>query len=671
MMEYLYHAVNWLHASAALLMLGTTVVSLLALNGGSETIDAWRQRNLKISALMAVVLLLAGFIMPSLQAVSIEERIAVAFDLKVLEIVLFSTRFGSVWMFQQGMAVLIVGTLLFQRPLIGLLNYQRFLLLLGSLTALMLLAGSFKSHAAALEPMWPGLLGNSFHILAAGCWLGGLPALMLLLRGSRLQKDQADHRLTEVTLRRFSIMATMMVGIILLSGIVIGFLQVSRWGELFSTPYGAFLVTKIILFVMMLSVAAIIRFRYMPKFGDSQPSAIINMGIAAWISLEASIGLILLGVASVLKGTTPASHEELIIWPFSFRFSIEATWEENSEVRLQVMIGLALIVAAFAVAFYLLRVKANKQSAMIAGSILLISGLGIALPPLGVEAYPDTYRNSTVPYVAVSIKNGEDLFINNCTTCHGVKGKGDGILAKTLSVEPANLTEPHTALHTVGDMFWWLTHGIGEDRAMPSFKDSLDEDELWDLINYLRAFSEGYTGRVLQPYIIANKPFIGAPDFYYSTLIKSGNLKDLREVKASLLVFFSWPEGQARLDALKENYTEMMGHNVAIIGVALKGAELMSDSMVKQYPFPLITEEALPVARTYLQFRRTFQNSGEYDDKPISHIEFSVDRFGYMRSRWIPQQDPGTWNDLSYLNQQFEALAQEEEILPPPDEHVH
>ena len=671
MMEYVYHAANWLQASAALLVLGTAAVSLLAVEGGSSNITDWRQRNLNISTGLACVLLVVGFVMPSLQAVSIEERTAAALDFKVIEIVLFSTRFGSVWMVQQTMAVLLVFCLIFQRPLIARICYRNFLLLIGALTALLLLAGSFKSHAAALEPMWPGLLGNSLHLLAAGCWLGGLPALIMLLRRSNSEAGLEDNTLIEAALRHFSTMASIMVGIILLSGIVIGYLQVSRWGELFSTPYGILLVSKIILFFIMLSVAAIIRFRYMPKYENNQSSALINRAIAGWISLEASFGLLLLGVASVLKGTTPASHEEVIIWPFSFRFSIEATWEENSDVRMQVMIGLGLIIIAVLVANYFIRYQANRKSAIIAGSILLMSGLAVALPPLAVEAYPDTYRNSTVPYVGVSIKNGEDLFMNNCTACHGVKGKGDGVLAKTLSAEPANLTEPHTALHTVGDMFWWLTHGIGDDKAMPSFRDTLDEDDLWDLINYLRAFSEGYTGRVLQSYIIANKPLIGAPDFYYSALTNSGNLKDLRELKSTLLVFFSWPEGKARLDALKAEHAKLTTNGAEIIGVAINGAELMSEQVVNDYPFSLITEEVPAIARTYLQFRRTFANSGEYDEKDIRHIEFTVDRFGYLRSRWIPEQEPAVWDDMEFLVQQFAALAAEEEILPPPDEHVH
>ncbi len=462
-----------------------------------------------------------------------------------------------------------------------------------------------------------------------------------------------------------------MVGVILLSGIVIGYLQVDRWGELFSTPYGNYLITKIALFLMMLSVAAVIRFRYMPQFGN-QASTAINFAISKWVAFETTTGIVLLAVASVLKETTPASHEEVIIWPFATRFSIEATWEESSDIRMQVNIGIALIVAAIALTTFLIRKGGSIKQAIIAGTVLALIGLGVGLPPLGVEAYPDTYKNSTVPYIAVSISNGEDLFRENCIACHGEGGRGDGPLAESLSEPPANLSEPHTALHTVGDMFWWLTHGLGEGKPMPSFAATLDEDELWDLINYLRAFSEGFTGRLLQPHIAPELPFLGAPDFYYSTASKSGNLKDLREKKAVLLSFFSWPEGKARLDALKAEHDKLTGNDAIVMAIAMRGGDEMPEAVIEQYPFLIITEETRPITRTYAQFRRTFKHTGDVDDKDLPmHIGFTVDRFGYLRSRWIPEQQPGIWDDISFLAGQFAALAKEDEILPPPDEHVH
>jgi mono/diheme cytochrome c family protein len=36
--------------------------------------------------------------------------------------------------------------------------------------------------------------------------------------------------------------------------------------------------------------------------------------------------------------------------------------------------------------------------------------------------------------------SGKDLFYNNCASCHGVGGKGDGPLGQVLTIRPADLT---------------------------------------------------------------------------------------------------------------------------------------------------------------------------------------------------------------------------------------
>jgi len=53
------------------------------------------------------------------------------------------------------------------------------------------------------------------------------------------------------------------------------------------------------------------------------------------------------------------------------------------------------------------------------------------------------------------------------------------------------------------------------------------------------------------------------------------------------------------------------------------------------------------------------------------HLEFLIDRFGYLRARSIPAVDELTWSDMNLLSQQLSQLNQEDEILPPPKDHVH
>ena len=59
--------------------------------------------------------------------------------------------------------------------------------------------------------------------------------------------------------------------------------------------------------------------------------------------------------------------------------------------------------------------------------------------------------------------------------------------ANNLEPPPANLTEPHVAVHTDGDLHWWITNGI--QPAMPAFGEDLTQEEIWNVINYVRTLT--------------------------------------------------------------------------------------------------------------------------------------------------------------------------------------
>jgi len=74
----------------------------------------------------------------------------------------------------------------------------------------------------------------------------------------------------------------------------------------------------------------------------------------------------------------------------------------------------------------------------------------------------------------------------HCATCHGVEGRGDGVLAASLNPPPADLTADHVDDHSDGDLFWWITYGI-EQTAMPAFGSVLTEEERWTVIHFVRS----------------------------------------------------------------------------------------------------------------------------------------------------------------------------------------
>lgn len=78
---------------------------------------------------------------------------------------------------------------------------------------------------------------------------------------------------------------------------------------------------------------------------------------------------------------------------------------------------------------------------------------------------------------------GKNIFNNQCATCHGISGKGNGPAAFSLNPKPANLTSSVVQKQSDGAIFWKISNG---NSPMPTFKYSLSEQQRWGLVNYIR-----------------------------------------------------------------------------------------------------------------------------------------------------------------------------------------
>ncbi len=94
-------------------------------------------------------------------------------------------------------------------------------------------------------------------------------------------------------------------------------------------------------------------------------------------------------------------------------------------------------------------------------------------------------RNPFPPNPA-SLATGQRVFEQNCTSCHGLTGRGDGLLAEGLPIPPADLLT-HIPLHADIELFRIVRDGK-TFSPMPSFVSVLTTDEIWHLVNYLRVF---------------------------------------------------------------------------------------------------------------------------------------------------------------------------------------
>ena len=88
--------------------------------------------------------------------------------------------------------------------------------------------------------------------------------------------------------------------------------------------------------------------------------------------------------------------------------------------------------------------------------------------------------------------------------------------------------------------------------------------------------------------------------------------------------------------------------------------------------FPVATQGTSEITRSYSLFRRTLSNPDLAGEGAMpKHMEFLIDRYGYLRARWIPAVDGTGWTDIGELVRQVEQLNREKELRPPPDDHVH
>ena len=81
---------------------------------------------------------------------------------------------------------------------------------------------------------------------------------------------------------------------------------------------------------------------------------------------------------------------------------------------------------------------------------------------------------------------GEEIYIDNCSSCHGdnalgLEKKDTGLLMSTPNLIKRLIN------HTEGDFFWKIQNGKGQ---MPLFKDDLSENQIWNVINYIKGLSK-------------------------------------------------------------------------------------------------------------------------------------------------------------------------------------
>ena len=135
----------------------------------------------------------------------------------------------------------------------------------------------------------------------------------------------------------------------------------------------------------------------------------------------------------------------------------------------------------------------EEERKQIAARVLEVAGLLDGPEP---RAVPDP--GVPPPSTPDTVSHGRAVYADaGCASCHGARGKGDGDSAQDLKdaagrpIKPADFT---AGVYRGGsdprDVYYRIATGM-EGTPMPAYGDALSRDDLWALVDYIRALGAG------------------------------------------------------------------------------------------------------------------------------------------------------------------------------------
>lgn len=88
--------------------------------------------------------------------------------------------------------------------------------------------------------------------------------------------------------------------------------------------------------------------------------------------------------------------------------------------------------------------------------------------------------------------SGREIYVNTCIRCHGIDGTG--AQSVRLVPAPADLSSPAVQNRLDGTLFKRI-HDGKPNTAMGAWKHALSDEEIWDVLAYVRTLGVGSDAR--------------------------------------------------------------------------------------------------------------------------------------------------------------------------------
>jgi mono/diheme cytochrome c family protein len=133
---------------------------------------------------------------------------------------------------------------------------------------------------------------------------------------------------------------------------------------------------------------------------------------------------------------------------------------------------------------------------IILSTVVACSGSSDDSNTLDIErpAPPADYAGKSNPLAddGAALEAGKKLYSSNCVSCHGAEAMGDGPASNSLNPKPKPLAIEMKSLQD-DYLFWRISEGgafAPFTSAMPAWKNVLTEDEIWQIVAFLRSLSK-------------------------------------------------------------------------------------------------------------------------------------------------------------------------------------
>lgn len=225
---------------------------------------------------------------------------------KILPLFLLKTRYGTYSLIRTFILVVIVLIISFSSK-----KHKNGIWVTGYVCSIVLLITlAMSGHQGSKGNLSFPLILDIFHILAISLWIGGL--FFIYSNYScfckKAEKDRWDIFLDLIN--RISLMATVCVAVIVLTGLALYFYSFQSLSAVFSTQYGSVLLLKTGLAVILMMIGGVNKFLLLPGLTRTESTDWHNLcsfrnKLFTTMTLEVYIGLAVLLVTSLLTHLSP------------------------------------------------------------------------------------------------------------------------------------------------------------------------------------------------------------------------------------------------------------------------------------------------------------------------------------------------------------------------------